>query len=199
MDDGVAQEILRLYNKAQGYIGQGNLEQGVAIYRYIIVKYVGKDIEGEEANACFAKVLSACGRDDLAERYIKRAITYNPDNPRYHHMLGIICNSNGQYEKAIEEFALAAHKEPDNVSYLSDLGANIYNHGNRKLGLEHIHKALELAPTNRDLLTSLAMAYLSLGDMTRAQGYAEKAAEIAPDDVWTQVVLRKVLNSRKNL
>lgn len=47
-------------------------------------------------------------------------------------------------------------------------------------------------------MTALAMAYLSLGDMTKAQGYAEKAAEIAPDDVWTQVVLRKVLSSRKN-
>lgn len=133
MDDGIAQEILRLCKIAQGYIDQGNLEQGVAIYRYIIVKYVGKDIEGEEANACFARVLSACGRDDLAEKYIKRAIAYSPDNPRYHHMLGIICNSNGQYGKAIEEFELAAYKEPNNVSYLTDLGANIYHRGNKKL------------------------------------------------------------------
>ena len=96
-----------------------------------------------------------------AEEHIKKAISFRPEKPGYHYILGFIYSVKRQWDKAIPEFEIAVDKEPDNGEYLHGLAWAIYSSGDIAKGLASLEEASRLAPTNVNILTDLAVAYLA--------------------------------------
>ncbi len=175
-NDSVA-ELSTIWNEAKGHIEQGNYEKAIEIYRYILLRYSDNDIAVEYASAYLGDIFLRLRQLDLSENHIKKAISYNPEKPSYHYILGFTYSIKCKWTEAIREFEVTVDREPDNGEYLRGLGWAFYSSGNKMKGLAYLHKAIDLSPTNVNILTDLAVAYLSLGNIDKAKKYGEKAVQ----------------------
>ncbi len=186
-------EIQSIWDDARSNVESGNYDKAIEIYRYILVRFGDSDVAAEHANAYLGDIFLTLRQLDLAEDYIKKAISFKPEKPGYHYLLGFIYSVNRQWDKAIPEFEIAVRKEPDNGEYLRGLAWAIHNSGDRARGLAYLHEASRLAPTNVNILTDLAVTYLSTVNISKAKEYAEKAVRLDPSNAVAQDVLRSVL------
>jgi len=136
--------------------------------------------------------LFTLGWTDLAPLRIKKALSYDPDNPRYHYSLGLVYFNRNEWEDAVREHKLALEKEPRNREYLRALGEAIFSSGDKKTGVEYLHEVVPLYPNDSGILAELASAYTYLGDMDSAKRYAEEAMRVNPDDVMAHTVLWRI-------
>jgi len=191
MSDGMASELDDLWREAEEHVECCNFDQVIEIYRYILIRYGDSNSAAGYAHACLGEVLLMLGRTDQGENHVRKALSYDPENPSCHFLLGFVYGQRYEWENAIQEYRLALDREPWNREYLRALGVAIFNSGDRKTGLEYLQKAMDLCPDNPGMLTELATAYLSLGDFESARLYAERAVAIRPDDIMAWVVLKK--------
>lgn len=178
MNDDMGPELDNLWWEANEHINGGDFDKAVEIYRYILIRYVDNSLANENANAHLGDVLLTLGQTDLAEGHIRKALSYNPENPKYHSLLGFVYYTRYEWENAVRQYKLALDKEPWNRGYLHAVGVAVFNSGDRKTGLEYLHRVLPLYPDNSGMLAELATAYMSLGDIESARLYAEKAVAI---------------------
>ena len=197
MDRKDAPELHTIWDEARGHIESGNYDKAVEIYRYILVRYGDNDIAAEHANAYLGDIFLTLRQLDLAEDHIKKAISYKPEKPGYHYILGFIYSVKKQWDNAIPEFEIAVDKEPDNGEYLRGLGWAMHSSGDRAKGLAYLHEASHLAPTNVNILTDLAVTYLSTVNISKAKEYAERAVHLDPANAMAQDVLKIVLAFNK--
>ena len=158
MNSDIAPELYTIWSEAKDHIEQGNYDKAIEIYRYVLIRYGDNEIAAEHANAYLGDIFLTLKQLDLAENHIKKAISYKPENPAYHYLLGFTYSIKRQWEMAIQEFEVAIDKEPNNGEYLRGLGWAIYSNGDERKGLAYLHKAIDLAPTNGNILTDLAAA-----------------------------------------
>lgn len=192
MIDDMASELDDLWREAKDHIDHGHFDEAIEIYKYILLRYGDDDSATEHAHACLGDVLLTLGRTDHGENHIRRALSYDPENHRYHYLLGFIYDQRYQWESAIQEYKLALDREPWNRLYLRALGEATFNSGDKETGLEYLHEVAPLYPDNSGMLAELATAYMSLGDMTSAREYAEEAVRTNPADVMAHAVLRRI-------
>jgi len=185
-------ELSTIWDEARGHIEQGDYEKAIEIYRYILVRYGDNDIAVEYANAYLGDAYLTLRQLDLAENHILKAISYDPEKPGYHYILGFTYSIQRMWEKAIQEFEVAVDKEPNNGEYLRGLGWAVYSSGDRMEGLAYLHKAIDLQPINVNILTDLAVAYLSLGNIDEAKEYGEKAVQIDPGSTIARELMDKL-------
>ena len=191
MNSDDALELPSLWHEAEDHIDHGRFDKAIEIYRYILVRYGDNNLANEYANAHLGDILLMLGQTDLAENHIRKALSYDPQNPRYHNLLGFVYYRRYEWENAIQEYRLALDREPWNREYMRALAVAIFNSGDRKTGLEYLHEVAPLYPDNSGMLTELATAYMSLGDIGSARLYAERAVAIRPDNIMARVVLQK--------
>ncbi|MBA7702218.1 hypothetical protein ES703_110976 [subsurface metagenome] len=123
----------------------------------------------------------------LAEDHIKKAISYKPEKPGYHYILGFIYSAKKQWDITIAEFEIAVAKEPENGEYLRGLSWAIYSSGDVTKGLvAFLEEASRLAPANANILTDLVVAYLSSVNIDKATEYAERAVRLNPTNAVAQ-------------
>ena len=192
MNGDMAPELDDLWREAEDHVSHGNFDKAIEIYRYILVRYGDNNLANEYANAHLGEILLMLGQTDLAENHIGKALSYDPQKPRYHSLLGFVYYTRYEWESAVQEYKLALDWEPWNREYLHALGVAIFNYGDKEAGMEYLHKVAPLYPNNSGMLTELATAYMSIGDMTSAMEYAEEAVRTNPADVMTHAVLRRI-------
>lgn len=196
MNDDMVPELDNLWLEANEHVNRGDFDKAVEIYRYILIRYFDNSLANENANAHLGEVLLTLGQTDLAEGHIRNALSYNPEKPKYHFLLGFVYYTRYEWENAIQEYKLALDREPWNREYLRALGETIFNSGEKKPGLEYLHEVAPLYPDNSGMLTELATAYMSLGDMASAREYAEEAVRTNPGDIMAHAVLRRIKQER---
>ncbi len=180
MTDGMAHELDDLWQEANEHVNRGKFHEAIEIYKYILIRYSDNNLANENANAHLGDILLTLGQTDLGLHHVKKALSYDPNNPCYHSLLGFVYYTRHEWENAVQEYKLALDREPWNREYLRSLGTAIFNAGDKKTGLQYLHEVAPLYPDNSGMLTELATAYMSLGDMTLAREYAEEAVRTNP-------------------
>jgi len=199
MNDDMGPDLDELWQEADEHVNRGDFDKAVEIYRYILIRYVDNSLANESANAHLGDVLLTLGQTDLAESHIRNALSYNPENPKYHSLLGFVYYTRYEWENAVKQYKLAFDKEPWNRDYLHAVAVAAFNSGDRKTGLEYLHRVLPLYPDNSGMLAELATAYMSLGDIESARLYAEKAVRTNPADVMAHAVLMRIKQEIRGL
>ena len=199
MDSDAVPELYAIWDEARAHIEGGNHDKAIETYKYILLRYGDDDIAAEYANAYLGDIFLTLRQLDLAEEHIRKAISYKPEHPAYHYILGFTYSIKRQWGKAIKEFEVAVDKEPNNDEYLRGLGWATYSEGDKMKGLAYLHKAIDLAPSNVNVLTDLAAAYLSMANISKAKEFAERAVKIEPQNALAQDVLSNILRFQKDL
>lgn len=197
MNNETAPEPSCLWIEAEDHIERGRFYKAIEIYQYILIRYADDNLAIERAHAQLAEILLMLGETDLGHGHIRKALSYDPENPRYHYLLGFVYSTKYEWEHAIHEYKAALEREPTERSYQHALGEAIFNSGDKLLGMESLLKAAALHPANSGMLAQLATAYMSLASIAAAKVYAEKAAETNPDDIMGWVVLRRIQSHHK--
>jgi len=197
MNNDMAPELYTIWAEAKDHIERGNYDKAIEIYRYILIRYGDDEIAAEHANAYLGDIFLTLKQPDVAENHIKKAISYKPENPAYHYLLGFAYSTKSQWEMAIQELEIAVDKEPNNDEYVRGLGWAIYSNGDKVRGLAYLHRAIELAPTNVNVLTDLAVAYLSMANISKAKEFAGNAVRVEPQNALAQEVLKTVHSFQK--
>ena len=192
MDSDMAPELYTIWSEAKTHIDQGDYDKAIEIYRYVLIRYGDDEIAAEHANAYLGDIFLTLTQLDLAENHIKKAISYKPEKPAYHYLLGFIYSKKGQWEMAIQEFEVATDKEPNNDEYLRGLGWAVYSSGDKAKGLAYLHRAINLAPDNVNILNDMAAAYLLMAKFKEAKEFAERAVKIEPQNALAQDVLKNI-------
>jgi tetratricopeptide (TPR) repeat protein len=190
-------ELQSIWDDARHSIERGDYDKAIEIYRYILIRYSDYPIAVEHANAYLGDIFLTLRQLNTAEEHIKKAISFEPEKPGYHYILGFIYSIERRWNEAIPEFEKAIEKELDNGEYLRGLAWAIYSSGDVAKGLAYLEKASHLTPANANILTDLAVAYLSSANIDKAREYAERAARLDPANVVAQDVLKKVLSFGK--
>ncbi len=190
-------EIQSIWDDARRFIERGDYDKAIEIYQYILIRYSDYPIAVEHANAYLGEIFLTLRQLDTAEEHIKKAISFSPEKPDYHYILGFIYSNKRWWDNAIAEFEIAVAKEPDNGEYLRGLAWAVYSSGDVAKGLASLEKASRLAPANVNILTDLAVAYLASVNIDKATEYAERAARLDPINSVAQDVLKRVLGFSK--
>jgi len=193
MSEDMAFELDDLWHEASKHCEHPrDFDKAIEIFKYILLRYGDNSSAAEQAHAQLAKILFMLGRFGEGESHIREALSYDPENPDYHHSLGFVYYMRQEWDNAVKEYKLALDREPWNRGYLRSLGAATFNAGDKKTGLQYLHEVALLYPNNSGMLNELATAYMSIGDMTSAKEYAEEAVRTNPADVMAHAVLRRI-------
>jgi len=197
MDVNSETELETLRSEAISYCKEGNFDKAIEIHKGIIARYEDDAEACEYACASLGDIYLTLRELDLAEDYLRRAMSYSPLNPYYHYLLGFTYSVSRQWDKAITEFELSVKQNPDEPEYLRGLGWAMWSDGNRTEGSEYLLQALALAPDNAKILTDLATARLGEYNFSRALEYAQRAVKIAPGSALAHEVLAHVLDFQR--
>ncbi len=192
MDDDVTSELTSIWDEARGHIDQGDYDKAIEIYLYILVRYDDDDIASEHANAYLGDIFLTIRSLKLAEKHLKKAIGYAPEEPHYHYLLGFIYSIREHWAKAVKEFKVAIRLDPRNGEYERGLGWAIFNGGDQTGGLAYLYKAKELSPTDANVLTDLATAMLVMGNIDKAREYGEDAVRSDPGHSLARELLENI-------
>ena len=192
MDVNSETELETLRSEAINCCKEGNFDKAIEIHKGIIARYEDDAEACEYACASLGDIYLTLRELDLAEDYLRRAMSYSPLNPFYHYLLGFTYSVSKQWGKAIVEFGLSIKQNPDEPEYLRGLGWTMRSAGNQTEGLNYLRQALALAPDNANILTDLATACLAEYNFSRALEYAQRAVKVAPDSALAREVLAHV-------
>ena len=112
------------------------------------------------------------------------ALRLQPDLPESHLALGFCYYYiDGDYEKALSEFAIAKRDLPnDSETYLA-IGAIERRQGKWKASTANLEKAASVNPKNLWVLEQLAVNYVATRDFARALAIYDRALEIEPQSL----------------
>lgn len=198
MDKDNLSELETIWDEAREYIKKGLVEKAVEIYKYILLRYADDPVASEYANIYLGEIYLDLKQFDLAEKYIKAAINYQPEKAAYHYLLGFLFSYQHQWDQAIAEFSAALSCEPQNEECVRGLGWAIFQNGDRSKGLELLLQAHEMVPENINIMIDLAVAYLAV-DFNEARKYAEQAVAAEPDNALAQRVLNTVREAEHDI
>lgn len=127
--------------------------------------------------AQMAFLLQKTGEDEKALQFLERAVRFKQTAYEAHEGLGLILNSKGKLERALEHFEKAAKTIPNPRAYINcgAVKTKLKRYGEALLDLK---KALELDPENHDAHYGLSVVYRALGDLSRAEEHRKRAEEL---------------------
>jgi len=105
----------------------------------------------------------------------------SPDSARAHSGLGIAYASQGQWDRAIEEFQIALGLKPDFMDAHYNLGIAYASKGQLNRAIEEYQTVLRLKPDVAEVHNNLGAAYLSQGLLDRAKTELQTASRLKPD------------------
>jgi tetratricopeptide (TPR) repeat protein len=90
-------------------------------------------------------------------RHLLAALGYQPDHPRYHHLLGqaLEGRDRGPSERALESYRRSLQLDAEQPECLADAGLQAVRLGHTEEGLAHLRRAVELSPEAPVLLRKL--------------------------------------------
>ena len=119
-------------------------------------------------------------KDDLIRQY-REAVRENPQDDRAYNDLGNAYYSNGQYEKAIEQYQKAIKVKPEWV-YYSNVGDSYRALREWETSITYYQKAVELNPEDPVIHYNLYLAYHAKGMYKEAEESLREAAGLDPEN-----------------
>ncbi|MFC2042143.1 tetratricopeptide repeat protein [Chloroflexota bacterium] len=171
-------ELQSIWDDAKGLIERGEFDKAIEIYKYVLIRYADNTTAAEYANAYLGDIFLTTRQLDLAQRYLKKALSFAPKKAHYHYLLGFVYSIKEEWTKSVAEFKKAIKLDSKNGEYERGLGWAMFNGGDRIEGIGHLYRALELSPSNIHAMTDLAGALLMLGNFEKAREYGEKALSL---------------------
>lgn len=192
-------ELEALRSEAMACCNQDDFDKAITIHRDILTRYKDNDQACAYSYASIGDIYLTLRELELAEDYLKKALSYDPLNPKYHYLLGFTYSISKQWDGAITEFEISVKQQPKDAEYLRGLGWALWSAGKKVKGLKYLGRAVGLAPDNENILTDLAAAYLRDGHFDKAREYAEQAVKANPKSALAKDVLNTTFRFREGL
>ncbi|MER8764608.1 MULTISPECIES: sulfotransferase [unclassified Mesorhizobium] len=115
--------------------------------------------------------------DEMALRYLARAVGEEPQNPFYHLSLGEVYLKVSEYSPAIRHIQQALKLKPDLLEALCALGRAYVEFDKADMAVPVYEKALKINRDHPRVRTGLASALTGLGRVDEAEVYLKEAIE----------------------
>ena len=123
------------------------------------------------------------GRDETAERLLRRALDLDPEEASYHHALGGLLHRHGRLEEAEGAMKAAVAREPREPLFFSFLGWIYLEQGDTTRASLAFREALELAPDLPAALSGLGSTLMAEGHLEEGQILLDQAVAEDPTDL----------------
>ena len=113
---------------------------------------------------------------------LTQAIELEPNNPTLYLDLGLVYESQGETEQAIEEITKSVELKTNLAASQYELGRIYYNESNDEKAVEHLENAVILNQDFANALYSLALAYERTDRINEAAILLTRVSELNPDN-----------------
>jgi len=121
-------------------------------------------------------------RLEMAKKAVDRALQLEPDSPETHLALGhYYYHGQSDWDRALEEFAIARKSQPNNSDLLLGIGAVQRRKGKFEEALANIKRASELNPLSNHLNYELGHTFLLMRNYPEALRSLNRSISLAPD------------------
>jgi tetratricopeptide (TPR) repeat protein len=121
-------------------------------------------------------------RLEMAKEAVDKAFQLNPELPEARLALGhYYYQGHLDYDRALEQFAIAQKSQPNNSELLSFIGYVQRRQGKFEQAVANIKKASELDPLSNLLAHEVAETFSLLRNYPEAERYYDRAISLAPD------------------
>jgi tetratricopeptide (TPR) repeat protein len=121
------------------------------------------------------------GKNDIAAKYIQKAIETNPGDADGHSNLGLALQNLGRLEESAASYRKAIDIRPDFAEAHNNLGNTLTQLGRLKEAVIHFQKAIQINPNNANEHNNLGNTFKDLGKFDEALASYRKAIQIRPD------------------
>jgi superkiller protein 3 len=132
----------------------------------------------DTANNSIPELMVEAGRPDLAEKYLKFVISWQPDSARIYGDLGDVLVLQSKGEEAIEVYQQAIGMDEYLPWIHNNLGVLLLEGDGAELAIDHFLKALNLNPQNIEAYRNLGNAYYALGQWQAAANAYQYALDL---------------------
>ena len=166
-------------------------------------KAVERDATNVDAWYYLGRSCYTTGRRDQAWKAFATVLNLDPHNVKAKNNLGLILETDGQTETAIDAYRTALlwqeHSlQPSEQPYVN-LGNLLMEQGQTKEALALLETAATLAPNNAYCHLTLGMAYRELGRREPAQHELEKATQLEPSNARAHYQLGRLYKETHDL
>ena len=159
----------------------GDLPKAESICRQIL----RAEPNQHEALHLLGVIAHQVGRNEIAEKFITKAIDIKPDYAVAHSHLGAVLRELGRLDEAVTHCQKAIDIKPDVAEAHSNLGLALKELGRLDDAVDHYHKAIDIKPDFAVAHSNLGYALLELGSYSRrseAFDYFKRSMEINRGD-----------------
>jgi tetratricopeptide (TPR) repeat protein len=118
----------------------------------------------------------------IAKKVVDKALQLDPDSPETHFALGhYYYQGQSDWDRALEEFAIARKSQPNNSDLLSYIGFVQRRQGKFEEALANIKRASDLDPLSNNLAEHLGETFELMRNYPEALRYFNRAISLAPD------------------
>jgi tetratricopeptide (TPR) repeat protein len=118
----------------------------------------------------------------IAKKAVDRALQLDPDSPETHFALGhYYYHGRSDWDRALEEFAIARESQPNNSDLLSYIGFVQRRQGKFEEALANIKRASDLDPLSNNLAQHLGETFELMRNYPEALRYYNRTISLAPD------------------
>jgi tetratricopeptide (TPR) repeat protein len=140
-------------------------------------------------------VYQTAGDNKKAEASLFRAVQIDPQMPQAHYNLGVLYESQGKTDLAVQAWQATLRLVPDHVEAMNNLGVVLTRRGELDQAIDLLYRAIQLRPDLAAAYANLASAVSLKGAsrMDEAIALAQRGVELAPEMAETHYNLAEVL------
>lgn len=117
----------------------------------------------------------------LVERKARRMIAVDPQSPRGHFILGLVCVERERYPEALEAFLAAQALDPDDVPTWIDIGLAYVQLGQPEQAIPWLERALNQDAASVFALYQMGQAYRQLDRLDEAADWYQRVLQVDPN------------------
>ena len=121
------------------------------------------------------------GRVDEAEGLYRRALDAQPDHPRAHQLLGVLCFQTGRFREAVDLLERAVALDPQSAAAHCNLGMVLTMLSRNSQAIRELRTALAIHPNFPEAHANLATALRGVGEIEAAIDCVQRALTLRPD------------------
>jgi len=115
-----------------------------------------------------------------SRKQFEKGLEIDPDNKKFHRMLGEIYLINREPDKAIVYLKKAWDLDPENTEYMTRYAISLVRQQRIQEATELVEQALKKDRLDEYVYDNIGMVYILLGELDRAEKYFKRACEILP-------------------
>lgn len=166
--------------------------------RNLLDQMVAIHPEDEGAHYLRAQALANLGRSEAAEAAVTRAAELAPTQARNFNLRGVLRNTLGLTDLAIEDFETALSLDPTNVDTLINISLPLARLTRYDAALDAARRAVTLAPAHIGAHLRLAASYLEAGDKPAALREYREVLTLQPQNAAAIENLAALQNREEN-